>query len=106
MKITTTAMVLSATLFLTACGSGGGLFGDRFANSSGGSGTGVGADGIGVSEFPPNSPQFFSQTIGDTVLFAVDQSTLSTPAQATLAAQQGQAMLQARQRFSVMGGGI
>ena len=35
----------------------------------------------------PTSPQYFSQTIGDRVLFAVDQSTLSAQAMATLDGQ-------------------
>ena len=37
----------------------------------------------------PNSPAYFNQTIGDRVLFAVDQSTLSTAAMATLDGQAG-----------------
>jgi peptidoglycan-associated lipoprotein len=35
----------------------------------------------------PNSPAYFAQTIGDKVLFAVDQSVLTPEAQATLASQ-------------------
>ncbi|OUD09238.1 peptidoglycan-associated lipoprotein [Marivivens niveibacter] len=37
----------------------------------------------------PNSPAYFNQTIGDRVLFAVDQSTLSTDAMMTLDGQVG-----------------
>jgi peptidoglycan-associated lipoprotein len=35
----------------------------------------------------PNSPAYFNQTIGDRVLFAVDQSTLTPEAQAVLRQQ-------------------
>ncbi|MEO0487365.1 MAG: OmpA family protein [Pseudomonadota bacterium] len=42
------------------------------------------ADG---SASDPTSPVYFSQTIGDRVFFAVDQSTLSAEAQAVLASQ-------------------
>ena len=35
----------------------------------------------------PNSPAYFQQTIGDTVRFMVDQSTISPEAQATLTQQ-------------------
>ncbi len=38
---------------------------------------------------PPNSPAYFQQAIGDRVLFAVDQSTLSPEARATLDGQAG-----------------
>ncbi|WP_296420118.1 peptidoglycan-associated lipoprotein Pal [Pseudooctadecabacter sp.] len=37
----------------------------------------------------PSSPAFFSQTIGDRVLFEVDQSTLTAAGQATLRGQAG-----------------
>jgi peptidoglycan-associated lipoprotein len=37
----------------------------------------------------PTSPAYFQQAIGDRVLFAVDQSTLSPAAQATLDRQAG-----------------
>ena len=37
----------------------------------------------------PASPQYFSQTIGDRVLFQVDQSTLTPEGQATLRGQAG-----------------
>lgn len=37
----------------------------------------------------PASPQYFSQTIGDRVLFEVDQSTLTAAGQATLRGQAG-----------------
>ncbi|MEM9786337.1 MAG: peptidoglycan-associated lipoprotein Pal [Pseudomonadota bacterium] len=52
---------------------------DRFgggAGAAGGAG-GAGADGLAGSASDPASPQFFNQTIGDRVLFAVDQSTIT-----------------------------
>ena len=49
-------------------------------------GTGVGVTGgDGVNN--PSSPAYFNQTIGDRVLFAVDQSTLTPEAIQTLNAQ-------------------
>ncbi|MEL6837970.1 MAG: peptidoglycan-associated lipoprotein Pal [Pseudomonadota bacterium] len=52
---------------------------DRFGGGAGGaSGAGAaGADGLAGSASDPASPQFFNQTIGDRVLFAVDQSTIT-----------------------------
>jgi peptidoglycan-associated lipoprotein len=85
MKTTTTAIVLSATLLLSAC-SGGGLFDrDRFG---GGADGGAGANsGIETGALNPSSPAYFAQTIGERVLFEVDQSTLTADARATLTSQ-------------------
>jgi peptidoglycan-associated lipoprotein len=63
---------------------------DRFGGADGtgaGTGTGVTDPGAlnGVND--PTSPVYFSQTIGDRVLFAVDQSTLTAAGQATLDGQ-------------------
>lgn len=52
------------------------------------SGTGAGGAGVGAGALDPASPGYFQQTVGDRVLFAVDQSSLSPAAQSTL---QGQA---------------
>ena len=56
-----------------------------------GNGAGTGQDGAGGiipgSANDPTSPAYFQQTVGDRVLFAVDQSTLSPQAQATLDGQ-------------------
>ena len=77
MKFTTTAILLAA-LSLGACTSA-----DRFGGSGG-----AGADGaMAGSVNDPTSPAYFNATIGDRVLFAVDQSTLSPEAQATLDGQ-------------------
>ena len=51
-----------------------------------GSGTGAGAAGS-VSD--PTSPAYFQQAIGDRVLFAVDQSSLSPAAEEVLRGQAG-----------------
>lgn len=89
MKTKTTALMLSASLILSACGSGGGLFDrDRFGGANGTGAGGAGTDGgISSGAFAENSPQYFSETIGDRVLFAVDQSTLGQDAINTLTAQ-------------------
>lgn len=60
-------------------------------NTSGGFGAGEGGTGGpgGGSAIEETSLAYFEQTIGDTVLFVVNQSTLTTPAIATLDAQAG-----------------
>ena len=70
--------LLIAVLALAACTNP-----DRFG--PGGSG-GVGQGGPGSVD-DPTSPAYFAASVGDRVLFAVDQSTLSLDAQATLDAQ-------------------
>ncbi len=75
--------LLLAFVAVSACtnpnGVGGGLFG-------GGAGAGAGTIEPG-SASDPTSPAYFQQTIGDRVLFAVDQSTLSDQGRAVLTAQ-------------------
>ncbi|KIC21957.1 peptidoglycan-associated lipoprotein Pal [Leisingera sp. ANG-Vp] len=78
------ALAAVAVLGLSACGTN--PWNDDL-NSGGGS-AGAGADAL-----DPASPAYFQQTVGDRVLFAVDQSNLSPAAQATL---QGQAQWLAR----------
>jgi peptidoglycan-associated lipoprotein len=86
------ALLLVAVLGLAACnnpdrfGAGGG------AGGMGGDGYGAGgAGGIDSSALGgPNDPKsvaFFQQTLGDRVFFAVDQSSLSDTARATLTQQ-------------------
>lgn len=78
--------LLVTTLALAAC-SQGGLNGDGGIGDAGGAG-GVGAGGIGSGGVgDPTSPAYFNQVVGDRVLFAVDQSTLSSEAQGVLAGQ-------------------
>ena len=79
-------LMLVTTLALAACSE------DRFGDSGidgDGTGTGIGADGAGFGG--PNDPTtvaYFNQTVGDRILFLVDQSTLTPIAQQVL---QGQA---------------
>jgi len=84
MRLRPTALLLTATLALGACAQGSlnGTGGGNDFTTNPGAGAGA---GIGVND--PNSPAYFNQTIGDRVLFAVDQSTLSPSAQSTLDGQ-------------------
>ena len=61
------AIVGLSALTLVACDDGG------FGGSNG-------SDGISTSALDPASVEYFNQTIGDTVLFEVDQSTLTLAA--------------------------
>ena len=83
------ALLVVAVLGLAACNNP-----DRFgAGGAGGAGGvgGVGAGGIGTSGLgdpsDPRSIAYFNQAVGDRVLFAVDQSTLSPEARTVLTAQ-------------------
>ncbi len=78
MTLSKIILSLIAVLALSACTNP-----DRFGSGSGGDGFADGAGGAG-SVNDPSSPAYFNQTIGDRVLFAVDQSTLSTDAQLIL----------------------
>jgi len=75
MKMMTKATLLLLVLATAACTNP-----NRFgAGGAGGAGAG-GFDattGMAGSPSDPRSPAFFNQTIGDRVLFAVDQSTIS-----------------------------
>ncbi|MEL6205764.1 MAG: peptidoglycan-associated lipoprotein Pal [Pseudomonadota bacterium] len=75
------AGLLTAALALGACTNPG-----RFG-VGGGAGTGAGAGAGAAATAAPNSPQFFRETVGDRVLFEVDQSTLSDGGRATLSGQ-------------------
>lgn len=80
MNILKTAALVGLMAALGACTNA-----DRFgAGGAGGAGAG-GALGGSVSD--PTSPAYFNEAIGDRVLFAVDQSTLSPVATATLDGQ-------------------
>jgi peptidoglycan-associated lipoprotein len=84
MGYTSKTLILCAGLALAACTSP-----DRFEGQNGagaGAGGGMGA-GLSGSAQDPKSQAYFQQTIGDRVLFAVDQSTLSAEAEATLSGQ-------------------
>ncbi|RLJ60582.1 peptidoglycan-associated lipoprotein [Litoreibacter meonggei] len=84
MKTFTKVVVLTTTLALAACAK------SPFDRSGNGAGAGAGSldnGGISSSALDANSPAYFNQTIGDTVLFAVDQSTINDTARATLSQQ-------------------
>ena len=75
-------LLLCAGLALAACSNP-----DRFDNGTGADMNNSGMAGMAGSASDPSSPLYFQQTVGDRVLFAVDQSTLSSEAQATLDGQ-------------------
>ncbi|QBY00102.1 peptidoglycan-associated lipoprotein Pal [Rhodophyticola sp. CCM32] len=75
MKILTKTILLVAALGLSACAQGG---------LRGGNGAGLNGNTGGQD---PTSPAYFNQTIGDRVLFAVDESTLSPASQSVLDGQ-------------------
>lgn len=75
------AILLVAALGLSACTNPG-----RFG--LGGGGAGAGSDAmVPGSASDPTSVAYFNQTVGDRVLFAVDQSSLSDEARTILAGQ-------------------
>ncbi|MBM2574737.1 peptidoglycan-associated lipoprotein Pal [Jannaschia sp. Os4] len=84
----TTALLLCAALALSGCANrlgndgGDGLSDDGFAN--GGLASGGAVPG---SADDPTSAAYFQQRVGDRVLFAVDQSTLSAEGQEVLRGQ-------------------
>lgn len=85
MKTLTRAALILAAVSLSACTGT-----DRFdnenvtnLNGSGGSGAGV----VPGSPNDPTSPAYFQQSVGDRVLFEVDQSTLTAAGRATLDGQ-------------------
>ncbi|WP_252735491.1 MULTISPECIES: peptidoglycan-associated lipoprotein Pal [Celeribacter] len=80
---TSRAVLLIAALGLSACTNP-----DRFGAGGGANGAGMGANGaLAGSASDPTSVAYFNQTVGDRVLFAVDQSTLSDEARVVLAGQ-------------------
>lgn len=74
--------LIVAALAVSACSNPGGIGG-----VAGGAGGAYGtADGFGVAS-DPTSVAYFQATVGDRVLFAVDESTVSDSARVTLQAQ-------------------
>jgi peptidoglycan-associated lipoprotein len=71
----TGVLLLCASLALAGCSRG--MMG----------GAGAGAGGLDGAASDPRSPAYFNTVVGDRVLFAVDQSTLSPAAMATLDSQ-------------------
>ena len=83
MKLLTKSLLLCAGLALAACTNA-----DRFDDTNNVALNGMGGIQPG-SASDPRSPAYFQQTIGDRVLFAVDQSSLSAEGQMTLDGQAG-----------------
>ncbi|MFD1880287.1 peptidoglycan-associated lipoprotein Pal [Paracoccus pacificus] len=89
MKTSVKIAVLVSALALSACANRNGSYGgsqvvDPYANG------GAGAGGVGTGAMPgQGSVEYFRSTVGDTVLFPVDQSTLTPEARSTLAGQAG-----------------
>ncbi len=75
MKIYSKAIILVAALLLTACTNAGRFDGDD-------TGAGAGAGSGDASD--PKSAAYFQQTIGDRVLFEVDQHVLTAEAKVVL----------------------
>jgi peptidoglycan-associated lipoprotein len=98
MRLLPTTICLASLLALAACNNP-----DRFAGAgagaAGGVGGGIGATGVGGPS-DPGSVAYFQQTVGDRVLFPVDQSTLTAAARATL--QQQAAWLNANADYAVI----
>ena len=92
MRSLSKALLLVAVLGLAACNNpdrygaaGAGGMGGAGAGGAGGAG-GIGTSGLGDPSNPA-SPAYFQQTVGDRVLFLVDQSTLTEAARTTLMGQ-------------------
>lgn len=84
MRLSAKLTMLAGVLALAACTNP-----NRFDNSAVDLNAATGAAGgiVPGSVNDPSSPAYFQQTVGDRVLFAVDQSTLSPQARATLDGQ-------------------
>jgi len=83
MTATKTAILALLVLSATAC-----TRPDRFGGEAGGEGNGTaGAQAPLTGAADPASPEYFQQTVGDRVLFAVDSSSLTDAGKATLDGQ-------------------
>ena len=80
MNIMKTGMALACVLAMTACQ-------DFRQTENGLDGSGANGAGVGTGVNDPTSVAYFNQTIGDRVLFQVDQSTLTPQAVSTLDGQ-------------------
>lgn len=89
-----------AILIVAALGLGACTNPDQLAGNGSGNGTGTGPVTAVDPASDPRSPAYFSQTIGDRVLFAVDTSTLTPAGRATLTAQAG--WLQANPEYAAI----
>lgn len=76
------ALILVAGLALSACTSA-----DRFSDDNAVDLGNTGAGALAGTAQDPTSPLYFQQTVGDRVLFSVDQSNLTPTGMATLDGQ-------------------
>lgn len=81
MKIISKVVLLTAVVGLSACS------GSQFDDGNGTGGAGGLNNGAGAGTYDPASPEYFNQTVGDRVLFTVDQSNVTSQGMATLQAQ-------------------
>ena len=84
MALTHKALLVVTALVLAACNNPD-KYGDG-ANGAGGPLGGIDQSSLGGAN-DPRSPAYFSQTVGDKVLFPIDQSTLTDQARTTLSGQ-------------------
>lgn len=86
MKFKTSGILCASLLVLSACSSNGGLFGNKAADDAAkaAAANAAASNDAAISE---TSIAFFNSSVGDRVLFPVDQSILSPVAVATLDAQ-------------------
>lgn len=81
MTISAKLLIVVAALGLAACKNP-----DRFGAGGAGAGQGAGVGGLGDAS-DPSSAAYFNQSVGDRVLFLVDQSTLSDAGRSILVGQ-------------------
>lgn len=86
MNLATKAALGLALMALAACNNPSKNGANGVVDPGGAYGSGNGSVSQG-SINDPNSPAYFAATVGDTIHFAVDQSTLSDEARATLSGQ-------------------
>lgn len=88
MKLLTVGLLALALAGTGACSKNGGMFGSGGSGADGANGAYGATGGVGGA-IDERSISFFNQNIGDTVLFPVDQSTLTPEAMAILNGQAG-----------------
>lgn len=86
MKLTKIILLFVAGIALAACTDASRFGADGSGSGAGGAGAGGGAIVPGSAN-DPTSTAYFNQTVGDRVLFAVDESTISDTGRVTLDGQ-------------------
>lgn len=88
MSLTVRLVALCAALALAGCSSNFGKGGVSGNGTGSGSGVGgYGSGGVSTGALDPASVAYFQQSVGDHVLFSVDESSLTAAARATLTEQ-------------------